>query len=152
MKAAGARRLWSCESSSSLWTQIVVPSEARNLLALVAAKMLANHSCEKSTAFQCPNVTFKPSRVGIGWRLLGSFEDLPFGSACCATRATNARRSTGAYDALLGWKLLRGEVSQQPPASARTGQRIAGYPACRGSRIASSANRGRRGRRLAGGE
>jgi hypothetical protein len=38
------------------------------------------------------------------------------------TREKNARRSTSAFDAVLRWTILCGEVSEQPPASESAGQ------------------------------
>ena len=69
MKAAEARRSSSCECnlpSHSINHQIVIPSKARNLLSLVAAKMLANHFQQEIHSVSMSKRHIKPSKVGIG--------------------------------------------------------------------------------------
>jgi hypothetical protein len=69
MKAEEARRLssYGCNlPSHSINHQIVIPSKARNLQSLVAAKMLANHSQQEIHSFSMFKRHIKPSKVGIG--------------------------------------------------------------------------------------
>jgi hypothetical protein len=69
MKAAGARLSSSCESDSPGCPsndQIVIPSEARNLLSLGAAKMPANGVLHEIHSTSMSRHHIKPSKVGIG--------------------------------------------------------------------------------------
>src|SRR5579863_8547454 len=66
------------------------------------------------------------------------------------TRAANAGRGAGALDALLGWKLLCGEVSEQSATYAGAGERVACVTSGGRGEFASAGGRGGRGRRVAG--
>jgi hypothetical protein len=66
------------------------------------------------------------------------------------TREEDAGRSTGTFDALLRWTLLRSEVSEQSAASAGAGERDVGDSIGGAVRVASSSDRGGTSRSVAG--